>query len=126
MRKPLLKIVILCGVLGLIWIYKSFDPSSDSTYFPPCPVYSLSGWKCPGCGSQRAAHALLNGELGSAWSFNPLFVLVLPYLVIAGLAEYGGIHLLGKKGSAFLNSRWVIWSFFIIIILYWILRNLWL
>jgi hypothetical protein len=87
-------------------------------------MYQLSGWKCPGCGSQRAAHALLNGEWAMAWSYNPLLVLVLPYLVVAGLAEYAGIHLLGKSGSDFLNSRWVIWPFFVIILAYWMLRNI--
>jgi hypothetical protein len=113
------------GVMGLIWIYSSFDPASGSSFFPPCPMYQLSGLKCPGCGSQRAVHALLNGEWMSAWSYNPLLMLVLPYLIVAGLAEYADIHLLGKKASDFLNSRWVIWTFFIVIMAYWVLRNIW-
>lgn len=115
----------MLGVVLLIGVYKTYDPSGKSSFFPPCPVYKATGLKCPGCGSQRAAHALLNGELARAWSYNPLFLLVLPYLIVAGLAEYGRIHLFGKKTSEFLNSRWVIWTFFVGIMLFWILRNLW-
>lgn len=62
--------------------YFLFDPSS-SGFFPKCPFYVLTGLKCPGCGSQRALHALLNLQVGRAFSENPLLVISIPYLLLA-------------------------------------------
>jgi hypothetical protein len=63
-----------------------FDPAS-SGLFPPCPLRYLTGWYCPGCGSLRALHQLLHGNLRAAWTLNPLTVLLLPFLVY-GMASY--------------------------------------
>ncbi|MGA8200207.1 MAG: DUF2752 domain-containing protein, partial [Candidatus Sulfotelmatobacter sp.] len=57
-----------------------FDPAT-SGLFPPCPLHYLTGWYCPGCGSLRALHQLLHGNLSAAWALNPLTVLLLPFLV---------------------------------------------
>ncbi|MGL5683791.1 MAG: DUF2752 domain-containing protein [Marinifilaceae bacterium] len=50
-------------------------------FFPPCPFYKLTGLQCPGCGSQRAIHSLLNGNITQAFGYNPLMVLSIPYLL---------------------------------------------
>lgn len=41
----------------------------------------LTGWSCPGCGSQRFMHALLNGNFADAWHFNYF----LPFGIIMAL-----------------------------------------
>lgn len=61
-------------------VYTFFDPSSG--WFPPCPFRAVTGLLCPGCGSQRAVHALLNADIASAWGYNPAFVLSLPLLAV--------------------------------------------
>jgi hypothetical protein len=58
---------------------RNFDPAT-SGIFPPCPVHYLTGWYCPGCGSLRAIHQLLHGNLRAAWAMNPLTVTLLPFL----------------------------------------------
>lgn len=75
-------------VLGLAGLYYRFDPARYS-FFPPCPFRWLTGYQCAGCGSQRAAHQLLHGHLANAWHINPLLVLLLPYLLLGFLLEYG-------------------------------------
>lgn len=55
--------------------------------FPPCPVFYLTGWYCPGCGSLRALHQLLHGNLQAAWAMNPLTILFLPFICY-GLASH--------------------------------------
>lgn len=45
----------------------------------------LTGFECPGCGSQRAIHHLLHFDLRGAAAENILLVIAIPYL-IAGFA----------------------------------------
>lgn len=58
------------------------DPST-SRFFPPCMFRAVTGWLCPGCGSARAIHAVMQGRLEAAWFANPLVVVVLPCLLVA-------------------------------------------
>ena len=71
-------------LLVLATAYTWLDPL-DYAIFPKCPVKVLTGLDCPGCGSQRAIHALLNGQVAEAFRCNALMVLAIPY-VLAGFA----------------------------------------
>lgn len=53
---------------------------------PLCPVKSLTGWPCPGCGSARAALALAGFDPAGALAANPLAALAWALLVVGGLA----------------------------------------
>ena len=78
-------VFILFGlILILFWI---FDPTDQNTFFWQCPFYKLTGWQCPGCGSQRAIHSLLHGELSNAFQFNPLLFCSIPYLFLGYILE---------------------------------------
>lgn len=57
----------LLGV-GLVLLYRNTDPSTG--HLPACIFYKITGWYCPGCGSQRFAHALLNGNAAEALAYN--------------------------------------------------------
>ena len=73
----------LAAALGML---RLFDPAT-SGLFPPCPVRYLTGWYCPGCGSLRAIHQLLEGDFLTALALNPLTVLLSPFLAY-GIASY--------------------------------------
>ena len=81
-RSFLLPTVAIAGAVA----FYVFDPATAG-FFPRCPSVVLTGWKCAGCGSQRALHALIHGEFAAAWSLNPLLLLVLPYLAFGFVAE---------------------------------------
>jgi hypothetical protein len=55
------------------------DPANSSIY-PRCPVFVLTGWFCPGCGSLRAMHQLLHGNIAVAAQYNALLVASVPGL----------------------------------------------
>ena len=67
----------------------AFDPSEPG-HFPPCPTKVLTGLDCPFCGSLRATHELMHGNLVGALDLNAVTVLlVLPaMLVIFALWTY--------------------------------------
>lgn len=72
MRHPLRHItptVILLAGMTVLVLLALFDPTEVAS--PKCLFKFATGWDCPGCGSQRAIHALLHGDVAGAWHFNP-------------------------------------------------------
>lgn len=117
---PILLASIL--VLAVFFIYSILDPASNSI-FPNCPFLSLTGFQCPGCGSQRATHQLLNGNILAAFQYNPLFVIAIPYIFVGALF---GLPVFKEKYlglQRFLFGYKTIYIILTIIILFWILRN---
>lgn len=55
------------------------DPEEPGSY-PLCPLNAVTGLYCPGCGSLRAAHQLLHGNVSRGFSLNPLAVLAVPFM----------------------------------------------
>jgi hypothetical protein len=83
-----------------------FDPAT-SGIFPPCPLRYFTGWYCPGCGSLRAIHQLLQGNLRAAWALNPLTVAFLPFIVY-GLASQALYEIRGSRlPGLFLRAEWI-------------------
>jgi hypothetical protein len=68
------------GAAAAAWLVWRFPPGSSSL-FPRCPIYETFHLYCPGCGGTRAVHALLHGRLADALHFNPLLVVLLPFLL---------------------------------------------
>ncbi|WP_189159515.1 DUF2752 domain-containing protein [Lentzea pudingi] len=58
------------------------DPNQPGNLLPKCPFHWLTGLNCPACGVTRMTHALLHGDVVSAFHFNAaLLVLGLPLAV---------------------------------------------
>nr|WP_314773127.1 DUF2752 domain-containing protein [uncultured Porphyromonas sp.] len=78
----------LIGLGLLLLIYALVDPALG--YFPSCLIYRSTGLRCPGCGTQRALHALLGGRLGEALHYNYFLLIMLPLgLLYLALPCYG-------------------------------------
>lgn len=117
-------IVLLVVLLGLVYLYKTYNPT-EAGFFPPCPFKSLTGLQCPGCGSQRAAHHLLNFEIGKAFEKNALLVLAIPYLLTGFVfGELKNPSPKTLKWRKKLFGKKAIWTVFAVIMVFWILRNL--
>ena len=116
----------LGGLLAvlLVAVYGYFDPS-NAVFFPKCPFRYLTGFQCPGCGSQRAVHALLHADLAGAFAFNPLLVIAIPYLVLGYLFEAPIIYRRYPVWRKRLFGPIAIWIWFVLVILYSIARNIW-
>lgn len=120
-----LSYILLSGVLAFVglYVYYSFNPEI-SKFFPQCPFHYLTGFDCPGCGSQRAIHYLLHFEIKKAFYRNPLFVLSIPYLITAIYFEYLGGKQKYPSIRKSLFGKKAMFITFCIIVLFWIGRNL--
>jgi hypothetical protein len=58
---------LLFLVCGIVLFF--FDPATTGLY-PPCLFKTFLGVQCPGCGSLRAMHQLLHGNVAAAWALN--------------------------------------------------------
>lgn len=116
--------IAIIFLLILVILYKTYNPYGN-IYFPKCPFRELTGLKCPGCGSQRAIHYLLNFDILNAIKENVILVLSIPY-ILTGLV----FDTLKKPNEKVLKWRKVLFgqkAIFLIltvIIAFWILRNI--
>lgn len=101
-------VILLSGMLILLYL---FNPLT-SGIFPPCPFHYLTGMHCPGCGSLRAVHKILHGDLAGALAMNPLLVLSLPLFPVAVFRR------------SWLYLSWLPLTFLLIILLFGVLRNI--
>lgn len=121
-RKKLLPAAMFATAAAALAALYFSDPAK-SGLFPPCPLRYLTGWYCPGCGSLRAIHQLLHGNLGVAWALNPLTVLLLPF-VVYGLTSHALFEIRGQYlPRLFLPAFWIR-ALCAVIIVFGIARNL--
>jgi len=109
--------VVALGAAILFW----FDPSQYA-FYPHCIFHQVTGYLCPGCGSLRAMHQLLHGNLASAWRFNALLVSSLPLLSLWLVVILWRMHVHGRVLAQF-RLAWL-WTGLAAILLFGILRNL--
>lgn len=84
-RRAVIAAIVAVVAVAAVALYWFFDPSTN--FFPRCQFYQLTGWQCPGCGAQRAFHALLGGDIAAAWHFNALLFFIVPLLAVMLLSE---------------------------------------
>ncbi|MDR2119318.1 MAG: DUF2752 domain-containing protein [Tannerella sp.] len=104
-------------------IYFQYNPAAN-IWFPKCPFLMATGLKCPGCGSQRAVHALLHFDFCSAFIHNALLIISIPYILLL-IAGY--IVRFVRPQSLFpvrLQHPVIIWSYFAFAVVFWIMRNI--
>ena len=108
------------AIAGVAYV-GAVDPNQPGHY-PTCPFLYLTGYYCPGCGSLRAVHALVHGNLGQALGKNPLTVVFVPYLLWAWVSWLHRSRTGRPKGDP--APPWVIWTLLGVVIAFWVLRNL--
>ena len=64
-----------------------FDPATTG-FYPPCLFKTILGTQCPGCGSLRAAHQLLHGNISAAWALNKPLLIALPLAAAISLFTF--------------------------------------
>ncbi len=112
-----LGLIIICGIVLYL-----FNPENSNLY-APCPFKTLTGFYCPGCGSLRALHQLLHGHIGAACRLNALMVCSLPILGYSFLSNLAFVIRRRHFPKIFVPAIWI-WLMLVVIILFWIVRNI--
>ncbi len=100
--------------------YFSINPST-SKFVPRCVFLTFTGYKCAGCGCQRALHSLLHGNFLDALAYNAFFVVAIPVIVLYLLNDY--TRLIPHKVGEVITHHYTIAALGIIVVLWWVLRN---
>lgn len=117
------KWVWLGTALLITFLLYSFNPS-ETAIAPKCMFKMLTGWDCPGCGFQRAAHAALHGHFVTAARYNFFLIYALPYLLALILTEWVWKGARQEKWRRIFEGSLAL-NFYIISFLVWgIVRNI--
>ncbi|WP_051230552.1 DUF2752 domain-containing protein [Epilithonimonas caeni] len=116
-------IVIFVFFLALICIYYFFDPTKYS-FFLKCPLKTITGYECAGCGVQRAFHSLLHFRFLEAFKYNPLLVISISVLVFVLLINFAKryYNLKITRDNYIFNKKSII-LILIIVFVFSLLRN---
>lgn len=98
-----------------------FEPSAGS-FFPKCIFHQVTGLNCPGCGLQRAIHALLHGHVAEAVRHNAILP-VLAVIAAAYGAAYATRNMFPRIHRAFTSTRAAM-LVLVLIVGWWVLRNI--
>ena len=107
---------ILLGAAALIALWYGLHAATG--FMPRCVFRELTGWKCPGCGSQTALMALLDGHPADAFRANPAIPFYLLYLaaILQPLSHRLRDRLTTPAALYLLAASILLWT---------LLRNLW-
>ena len=112
-------LAVAAAVAAVAAVYYVAAP--ESGIYPRCMFRQFTGLDCPGCGSQRALHALLHGHVAEAWRYNALLLIEIPFIALLLVASRRSRSM--PRLNKVLNSQSVILLILASIILWTILRN---
>lgn len=119
----LVKGILLCAFMATAaFLYFTYNPL-EYAWFPKCAFYQLTGLECPGCGSQRAIHAILNGNILEGLRTNPFIIISIPYGFLLIMILIFKTPFTEKLRTKLLNYK-VLYIYCTIFIGWWIIRNL--
>jgi len=107
------------AIAGLVLF--CFDPRRYH-FYPICYFHQTTGLLCAGCGALRSLHQLLHGHWVTAFRFNPLLIISLPFLFWFG-AKYAVQKARRRPVSLGLRPSWL-WLVLAVSIAFTVLRNL--
>ena len=99
------------------WVLYTYPPA-ETAFYPPCVFKTVTGFDCPGCGSTRAAHAILHGRFGDAFRLNPMLFLAGAVFAVAAP------DLLRGQTPRWVATPWFGRVAFAVVIVWWVVRNL--
>jgi hypothetical protein len=120
-RIVLVLIVAVAAPVGASILY-TYAPA-ENTFYPGCAFNRATGLHCPGCGATRCVHALLHLDFAQALAWNPLFVVMAPFLLF-GLVRMAFQLWTGRRAPGINWPRWGTRAILWLMLTYWVVRNI--
>ena len=80
-KSYIIAFIAITALVGIMWIFSI-----------PCPIKHITGLSCAGCGMSRAMLAALALDFGTAFTYHPLWVVIIPAIL--------AIVILSAKGKS--------------------------
>lgn len=122
MTAPKPRTLVVLVVLVAEVVFFVMDPGRFP-FAPRCVFHLLTGWDCPACGVQRAAHAFLHGRWAEAVRYNLFLVVSLPYLVLLVAERWFVRGPWRRRLHRVLYDRRLILAYFWMVVAWWVVRN---
>lgn len=114
--------VVAIVIVGLIVLF-SFNPE-NTLWMPKCPMFVITGLKCPACGFQRALHSLLHLNFAQSVRYNFFLIISVPYaislVIVTWLDPYNKLKRLKKV----CYSRITIYFYLVCFVAWGVVRNI--
>ena len=123
MKRSIKFLGLLCFGVVLLTIYYLYDPVA-SQWTPKCPFKLVTGLQCPGCGIQRALHALLQGRFLDAIHYNYFLLFSGPYIISFGIRALLPKGKVKDKLTSIIEDKRLIWLYIILFFVWFVLRNM--
>ena len=89
-----------------------------------CPLKWLTGFDCPGCGSQRALRLLMEGDVWGAARVNLLIPVAMIYLGVIWVGYIWKDTAWGSRLRERATAPGVLWVLTATVIGWWVIRNI--
>lgn len=119
MKKMLFVLTIL--LFGGVVLYL-LNPSSY-WFMPKCPFKLITGLSCPGCGIQRAIHAMLHGKFTEAITYNYYLVYSGPYAASFIVVWLMPKNKFRERIRKVIENRYVVDFYIISFVIWFFIRN---
>jgi 4-hydroxybenzoate polyprenyltransferase len=115
-------LIVLLALVGFTLLY-ILNPTTQA-FMPKCPFRLLTGLSCPGCGFQRALHALLHGRIFEAASYNLYLVYAGPYALALLIQDYFLPQKQKEKWMKVLEHKYVVYFYIYTFMIWLVVRNI--
>lgn len=126
MEKRLYRVLpaVMLGVLGIAGCIFLYFHNPAKAGMIPCIIYEVTGFYCPGCGAGRACYSILHGQFYQAFCYNPLLIILLPWLALYILISGMQWVIWGRETVSMRIPVWIPYVVLAIVLLYGIMRNI--
>jgi hypothetical protein len=123
-RKQVFRVIIISATVLVLALLYFFVDARHSGFFPACPLFTLTGLYCPGCGSQRAVSALLHGDLFEAIDYHVMLVVSTPLVLYSAVITVTNIFRDKPLSQKIFYSPMFVRIFLVTVLMFGVLRNI--
>lgn len=120
---PVMRACVALAVAAAVVALYCLDPAAY-VFMPKCPFKLLTGLSCPGCGVQRAVHALLHGDVAAAVGYNLFLVYAGPYALSFVVQRWVLTGRWQIKVGRVIENKWLVYFYVAAFCVWFVVRNI--